>query len=89
VDGFKRRDLQPRRLGARGIEVSPLGIGCWAIGGEGMNLGLPMGWSTARENASLQGLFRAFELGANLFDTADVYGHGRSERLIGYGRRWT
>lgn len=61
----------------------PLGIGCWAIGGEDTNLGLPMGWSTADDEASLRGLLRAFELGANLFDTADIYGHGHSERLIG------
>ncbi|MGH8904393.1 MAG: aldo/keto reductase [Egibacteraceae bacterium] len=78
-----RIDLQRRRLGSNGIEVFPLGVGCWAIGGEGVNLGLPMGWSTAEDRASLQGLLRAFELGANLFDTADVYGHGRSERLLG------
>lgn len=78
-----RPEMQRRKLGATGLEVFPLGVGCWAIGGEGINLGLPMGWSTADDKASLQGLFRAFELGANLFDTADVYGHGRSERLIG------
>ncbi|MGH2952310.1 MAG: aldo/keto reductase [Solirubrobacterales bacterium] len=80
---MSRIDLQRRRLGTTGIEVFPLGVGCWAIGGEDSNLGLPMGWSTADDHASLQCLFRAFELGANLFDTADVYGHGQSERLIG------
>jgi len=42
-----------------------------------------MGWSTADEITSLEGLFRAFSLGARLFDTADIYGHGRSERLLG------
>ncbi|MGH8909843.1 MAG: aldo/keto reductase [Egibacteraceae bacterium] len=42
-----------------------------------------MGWSTADDKASLQGLLRAFELGATLFDTADVYGRGRSERPLG------
>ncbi|KWX02283.1 Aldo/keto reductase [Carbonactinospora thermoautotrophica] len=76
-------DLPPRRLGESGIEVFPLGMGCWAIGGPDTNLGLPMGWGTADDDASLRGLVRAFELGANLFDTADVYGHGRSERLLG------
>jgi len=43
-----------------------------------------MGWSTADEAASLRGLEVAYQLGANLFDTADVYGHGRSERLLGH-----
>lgn len=74
--------LQRRTL-AGGLTVHPLGIGCWAIGGPDHNLGLPMGWSTADDAASLAGLERAFELGANLYDTADVYGHGHSERLLG------
>jgi methylglyoxal reductase len=73
-----------RRTLARGLSVYPVGIGCWAIGGPGTNLGLPMGWSTADDSASLRGLEAAYELGANLFDTADVYGHGRSERLLGH-----
>ena len=72
-----------RVLGGSGIEAFPLGVGCWAIGGEAFNLGLPMGWSTAADDAAIQGFVRAFELGATLFDTADVYGHGRSERLLG------
>jgi aryl-alcohol dehydrogenase-like predicted oxidoreductase len=42
-----------------------------------------MGWSTAEDAASREGLETAYELGVNLFDTADVYGHGRSERLLG------
>jgi methylglyoxal reductase len=72
-----------RRTLAGGLRVHPIGIGCWAIGGPDHNLGLPMGWSTARDTASLRGLQTAYQLGANLFDTADVYGHGRSERLLG------
>jgi aryl-alcohol dehydrogenase-like predicted oxidoreductase len=43
-----------------------------------------MGWSTAEDAASRLGLGTAYQLGANLFDTADVYGHGRSERLLGH-----
>jgi aryl-alcohol dehydrogenase-like predicted oxidoreductase len=58
-------------------------MGCWAIGGPDSNLGLPMGWSTADDAASRRGLEVAYELGARLFDTADVYGHGHSERLVG------
>ncbi|MFI0742770.1 aldo/keto reductase [Streptomyces sp. NPDC021100] len=73
----------PRRTLAGGLSVHPIGIGCWAIGGPDSNLGLPMGWSTADDAASLRGLEAAYSLGANLFDTADVYGHGHSERLIG------
>jgi methylglyoxal reductase len=75
--------MEHRRLGSSGLEVSALGVGCWGIGGPAVNLGLPMGWSTADDDASLRGLARAFELGATLFDTADVYGLGHSERLLG------
>jgi len=75
--------LGRRQLGSSGLSVSALGLGCWAIGGSAVNLGLPMGWSTADDGAALRGLERAFELGANLFDTADVYGLGHSERLVG------
>jgi methylglyoxal reductase len=72
-----------RRTLAAQLTVHPVGIGCWAIGGPDHNLGLPMGWSTAEDTASRRGLETAYQLGANLFDTADVYGHGRSERLLG------
>ncbi|MEI5098502.1 aldo/keto reductase [Streptomyces sp. PmtG] len=73
----------PHRTLTGGLSVHPIGIGCWAIGGPDTNLGLPMGWSTANDAASMRGLEAAYSLGANLFDTADIYGHGHSERLIG------
>jgi methylglyoxal reductase len=44
---------------------------------------MPTGWSTADDGESRKGLELAYELGARLFDTADVYGHGHSERLVG------
>jgi|SRR5215470_446701 len=76
--------VQPRRtLGSCGIEVPALGMGCWAIGGPDTNLGLPMGWGPVDDGRSLAALERAHDLGARLFDTADVYGHGHSERLLG------
>ncbi|WP_431929941.1 aldo/keto reductase [Nonomuraea jabiensis] len=76
--------LPQRTLGRCGITVPAVGIGCWAIGGPDDNLGLPMGWSTGASAAqAAAGLETAWERGARLFDTADVYGHGRSERLLG------
>jgi len=72
-----------RILGSSGIEVSGLGLGCWAIGGPDSNLGLPMGWGLIDDATAVAGLEQAWELGVRLFDTADVYGHGRSERLLG------
>ncbi|MEV8544429.1 aldo/keto reductase [Streptomyces sp. NPDC051572] len=76
--------LPTRTLGRTGITAPALGIGCWAIGGPDHNLGLPMGWSTgADEGAAIAGLETSWELGARLYDTADVYGHGLSERRLG------
>jgi methylglyoxal reductase len=76
-------EVPMRTLGESGIQVPAIGIGCWGIGGPDANLGMPMGWSTGSDADSEAGLRKAYELGARLFDTADVYGHGRSERLIG------
>lgn len=75
--------MQIRVLGKSGLNVSEIGIGCWAIGGADWNLDMEMGWGETDDRQSLTGLYKAFELGANHFDTADIYGHGHSERLIG------
>lgn len=75
--------MQTCYLGKSELQVSEIGIGCWAIGGSDRNLNMGMGWGDTDDEKSLAGLYRAFELGANHFDTADVYGHGHSERLIG------
>lgn len=73
-----------RVLGKSGLKVSEIGLGCWAIGGLSWNdNGNQVGWSGANDKDSLQGLLKAYELGINHWDTADVYGKGHSERLIG------
>jgi len=82
--------LQTRRLGRSGIEVSAQGLGCWAIGGPYWDKGNPVGWGVVDDAESLRGLGRALDLGITFFDTADVYGCGHSERLVGQalaGRR--
>lgn len=79
-----------RTLGRSGIQVSAVGMGCWAIGGPWNFLGSPAGWSTVDDAESLRAIDRAIELGANFFDTAANYGCGHSERLLGQavkGRR--
>jgi methylglyoxal reductase len=82
--GQEHTALPVRQLGRSGISVPCIGVGCWAIGGPDVNLGLPMGWSSgADEGQAVAGLETAWELGARLYDTADVYGHGRSERRLG------
>lgn len=79
-----------RMLGRSHISVSPLGLGCWAIGGKFTLDGLADGWGEVDERESMAGIHAALERGVNFFDTADVYGTGHSERVLGQalkGRR--
>ena len=62
-----------RRLGKTGWDVSAISFGAWAIGGS---------WGSVDDDESLAALHRAVELGVTFFDTADVYGDGRSEQLL-------
>ncbi|QGN49429.1 aldo/keto reductase [Micromonospora sp. WMMD558] len=75
--------VMTRTLGRSGIEVSALGMGCWAIGGpwaEGLQ---PLGWGVVDDDESVRAVRRALDLGVTLFDTADTYGAGHSERILG------
>ncbi len=72
-----------RTLGRSGIEVSALGLGCWAIGGPWTLNGAPAGWSRVDDAESLRAVHRALDLGVTFFDTAANYGAGHSERLLG------
>jgi aryl-alcohol dehydrogenase-like predicted oxidoreductase len=73
-----------RILGKSGLKVSEVGLGCWAIGGLSWNdHGNQVGWGGSNDDDSIAGFYRAYELGINHWDTADVYGKGHSERLIG------
>jgi aryl-alcohol dehydrogenase-like predicted oxidoreductase len=65
--------MQSRRLGKTGWDVSEIGFGAWAIGGE---------WGETDDEESLAAMHAAVDAGVTFFDTADVYGDGRSERLI-------
>src|ERR1700730_2326307 len=70
--------MHHRRLGKTGYQVSDVGFGAWAIGGS---------WGEQDDEQSRDALRAAVEGGVNFIDTADVYGDGRSERLIGRLRR--
>jgi len=70
--------MKYRELGRTGWKVSTVSFGAWAIGGS---------WGGVSDDESLAALHRALDLGVNFFDTADVYGDGRSERLIARLRR--
>jgi aryl-alcohol dehydrogenase-like predicted oxidoreductase len=66
--------LEHRDLGQTGMRVSEISLGTWAFGGD---------WGTVGEDDAYAALNRAVDLGVNFLDTADVYGDGRSEKLIG------
>ena len=70
--------MQYRTLGSTNMQVSTVSFGAWAIGGT---------WGPVDDEQSMAALHRALDLGVNFFDTADVYGDGRSERLIARLRR--
>ncbi len=65
--------MQYKPLGRTGWNVSTISFGAWAIGGT---------WGDVDDNQSMGALHAALDAGVNFFDTADVYGDGRSERLI-------
>ncbi|MER6592049.1 aldo/keto reductase [Micromonospora purpureochromogenes] len=73
-----------RTLGRSGIDVSALGMGCWAIGGPLWGAGgEPFGWGEVDDDESVRTIHRALDLGVTLFDTASNYGAGHSERVLG------
>ena len=66
--------MQYRRLGKSGIMVSEIGFGTWGLGGDS--------YGPVDKRTCLLSLERALELGVNFFDTSDLYGNGRSEKLL-------
>lgn len=69
-----RSTMQKRQLGAAGFEVSEVGLGCWQFGGD---------FGPIREETAMEIMAEAVDRGITFFDTADVYGGGKSESLIG------
>ena len=69
-------------------KVSALGFGCWAIGGPFSDLeGRPLGWGEVDDDESIRAIHAGLDLGVTFFDTADVYGTGRSETVLGRALR--
>src|SRR3954468_11716541 len=66
--------MQYRTLGKTGWQVSTISMGCWGIGGQ---------WGPVEEAEAIRTIHAAIDLGVNLFDTADSYGLGLSEELVG------
>lgn len=71
--------MEYRELGRTGWKLSVIGFGAWAIGGDV--------WGRTDDAESMRTLHRAVDLGVNFIDTADVYGDGHSERLVGRLRK--
>jgi aryl-alcohol dehydrogenase-like predicted oxidoreductase len=70
-----------RRLGAN--EIPAIGMGCWAIGGPFWFGAQPLGWGEVDDKESVAAIHKALDLGIKLFDTANIYGCGHSERVLG------
>ena len=67
-------DLKTTTLGRSGLHVSRIAFGTWQLGGD---------WGRFDEDAAITAIRRARELGVNFFDTAQAYGFGASERILG------
>lgn len=81
--------MQYRKFGHTDLTVSEIGFGAWAIGGGNMIGDTPIGWGDADDSVSVKAIHAALDAGINFFDTADIYGQGHSEILLGktIGRR--
>ena len=72
-----------RRFGNTELQVSEIGFGAWAIGGGATVGSTAIGWGDANDATSKEAIQKSLALGINFFDTADIYGLGHSEKLIG------
>lgn len=75
--------MEKRILGRTGLEISPMGLGCWAIGGQFYMDNKIDGYGQTDDEMSIKAILAALELGINFIDTSDAYGIGHSEEIIG------
>ena len=75
--------MQYRKFGATELLVSEVGFGAWAIGGGAMVGTTAIGWGNAEDEVSEKAIYASLDAGINFFDTADIYGVGHSEELLG------
>lgn len=71
------------KFGKSNIEIGKLGLGCWAIGGPWRDLNANAGWGDVDDNESIKAIQAGIEAGAKLLDTANIYGCGHSEVIVG------
>ena len=75
--------MKYRKFGNTDLRVSEIGFGAWAIGGGSMIGNTAIGWGDADDSVSVHAIRSALDAGINFFDTADIYGLGHSEELLG------
>jgi aryl-alcohol dehydrogenase-like predicted oxidoreductase len=75
--------MQYRKFGNTDLLVSEIGFGAWAIGGGAMIGTTAIGWGDADDSVSAAAVHASLDAGINFFDTADIYGRGHSEELLG------
>ena len=75
--------MKYRNFGNTDLKVSEISFGAWAIGGGAMIGNTAIGWGDADDQTSIDAIYKSIDLGINFFDTADIYGLGHSEELIG------
>src|SRR5271155_4041135 len=71
--------MQTRRLGNSDLDITPIGIGAWAMGGSDW----AFSWGRQEDDESIAAIHAALDLGVNWIDTAPVYGLGHSEEVVG------
>lgn len=75
--------MKYRQFGNTDLKVSEIGFGAWAIGGAASVGGIAIGWGPSDDKVSIHAIDAAIDAGINFFDTADFYGLGHSESLLG------
>jgi len=76
---MQKTQLTTTQLGSTGLEISRVGFGAWALGGAAYD----WGWGTQDDGDSIAAIHHALELGVNWIDTAEQYGFGHSEEIVG------
>ena len=80
---FPDLKMKYRAFGNTDLKVSEIGFGAWAIGGGAMIGETAIGWGSTDDRESISAINKALDAGINFFDTADIYGLGHSEELLG------
>lgn len=75
--------MQYRKFGTTDLMVSEIGFGAWAIGGGTMIGKTAIGWGEVDDRISTEAIHESLDAGINFFDTADIYGLGHSEEMLG------